>query len=222
MLRRAACLTAAALLAAGCLSASPAGTSVVTVTRTRTPTAPPSAPQSSGTASATAATSSAAPPLTGLPGTCATLLSTYSVDNAVGTTVAGGTAFVVGTPQADIGRLAYLNCRYGITGRGAAALPKIEVGVSLYRTPEQAAARVTATRSDYGAHGATGVDVPVGAATGRWITGGKGAGYTDPILVVAAGQRTVAVTIAPALATGAAAQRDAVQLARLTLQRTGG
>jgi hypothetical protein len=222
MLRSAACLTAAALLVASCSSGSPAGDSMVTVTRTRTPSTRPSGPYSSGTASSTAPTSTAASQPTKLPSTCETLLSPYNVDQAVGTSVRGPTAFVVGTADPGIGRLAYLNCRYGITGRGAAAVPKIEIGVSLYGTPQQAAARVTATRSDYGVHGATGIDVPIGTETGRYITGGKGAGYTDPLLVVAAGPRTVAVSIAPALATGVKAQQDAVKLAQLTLQRTGG
>jgi hypothetical protein len=212
MLRSAACLTAAALLVASCSSGSPAGDSMVTVTRTRTPSTRPSGPYSSGTASSTAPTSTAASQPTKLPSTCETLLSPYNVDQAVGTSVRGPTAFVVGTADPGIGRLAYLNCRYGITGRGAAAVPKIEIGVSLYGTPQQAAARVTAT----------GIDVPIGTETGRYITGGKGAGYTDPLLVVAAGPRTVAVSIAPALATGVKAQQDAVKLAQLTLQRTGG
>jgi hypothetical protein len=160
---------------------------------------------------------------TKLPGTCDDLLADYDVDQALGVTqLAGADQFVVGQPERDIHRIGYLNCRYGVTGAGAAATPKVEIGISLYETAKDAAARINATSQDYTAHGATSSDVPVGTHTGTLLTGGTGAGYAVPLLVAASGQRTVAVSIDPSVASGAQLKKAAVALAALALQRTGG
>lgn len=204
-------------LLAGCSSSGKPGGGVVTITRTRVPPAGHSP---------TARTTSAAPkPVhqTKLPGTCYDLLSDGDVAAAIHVARFGGAdAFVVGVPEADIGRIGYLNCRYGVTGRGAAATAKVEIGVSLYRTPELAAKRIKATIDDYGAHGARSAPVKVGALTGTQLTGGAGSGYNFPLLVVGSGQRTVAVDIAPSFASGAKETADAIVLANLALQRTSG
>lgn len=139
-----------------------------------------------------------------------------------GASLAGTTAFVVGQPEPDIGRVAYLNCRYGVTGTGTAATPKIEIGISLYDSAAHATARITATVDDYTAHGATATDTTVDSLTATMLTGGVGAGYDVPLLVVASGQRTVAVSVASSVATGDKAVSDATALANLALHRTGG
>lgn len=205
-----------ALLVAGCGSAKPGRVVTVTV----------DAPSSTR---ATPATSSARPThvapshLTKLPGPCDTLLTDYLVSQAIGgQQFRGKDVFVVGQKDPGIGRIGYLNCRYGVTGTGAAEKAEVEIGVSLYGTAAQAAKRIPATVDDYTAHGATPSDVIVAGQPGRLLTGGSGAGYTLPVLVVASGQRTVAVTIDPAVVSAANVRKDAVAVAALALERTAG
>src|SRR5439155_25404113 len=94
--------------------------------------------------------------LSSFKGTCDTLLPDGSVFDAIHISPLPGTdAFVVGQPDPTIHRIAYLNCRYGVTGSGSAAKPSIEIGVSLYDTADRAAQRITATVDDYTAHGAS-------------------------------------------------------------------
>lgn len=201
---------------AGCASKKPGHTVTVTVTPARTSsTAAPGSSSASASASPTSSTR------TSLGGTCDTLLPASSVVDAIGGKgLDGADAFVVGDAQKDIGRLAYVNCRYGVTGTGAAAKSKIEVGVSLYSTPAAAATRVSATLDDYTAHGARATDTMVDSAPAKLLSGGTGADYEAPVLVLSADQRTVAVTIAPAVATGSTATKDAVALAKLVLSKT--
>jgi hypothetical protein len=214
--RIAVCIVALGSIAACSSSTEPGG--VVTITRTRTPSTPPPSPSSKPTP-----TPSPTKHLTRFPGTCDDLLPDGDVIAALGGKELPGTdAFVVGLPEKDIGRIGYLNCRYGVTGNGAAATPKVEIGVSLYGTPTQASRRIKATVDDYTNHGATSTAVTVDGRPGTLLTGGSGAGYGEPLLVAAAGQRTVAVNLAAAVATGATAAKDATALAALALQRTDG
>jgi hypothetical protein len=209
-----------ALLAA-CTSTTPART--VTVTTTRTPTITAAAP-STPTAATTSAGSTHSPNetrTTDLPGTCDTLLDDSSVFSAAGVkSLPGEDAFVVGKPEPDIHRLAYLNCRYGVTGTSADAQPAIEIGVSLYATSADAAQRITATVDDYQAHGASASTTEVMGYRASVLTGGAGSGYDIPTLVVAAGQRTVAVSISSSAASAAKATDAAVAVAKLALRRT--
>lgn len=203
------------VLLAACSSGKP--TRVVTITTT------PSAPAGAGTSSTAPKPSPAVTRQTRLNGTCETLLPDFAVTQALGRGPISGTdAFVVGTPEPDIGRIGYLNCRYGVTGKGASATPKIEIGISLYATAAKAAVRIPATVDDYTAHGANATDTTVRGRPAKLITGGVGAGYDVPLLVVASGQRTVAVSISKAVATGAAVRSDATKLAALALRETGG
>jgi hypothetical protein len=159
--------------------------------------------------------------MTKLRGTCDTLLPDFSVFDAIGVaTLPGSDAYVVGEPERSIHRLAYLNCRYGVTGSGSAAKPAVEIGISLYANAADAASRVTATAEDYDAHGASSSDVTVNRLPGKMLTGGVGDGYDVPLLVVASGQRTVAVSVARSVAAGAKAVSDATAVAGLALKRT--
>lgn len=201
-----------AVLAAGCGSSRPGRVRTVTVDAPSSSTVP--------VATRPASPTRAVPTrLTRLPGPCDTLLTDFLVSQALGgQQFRGKDVFVVGQPEPDIGRIGYLNCRYGVTGDKA----EVEIGVSLYRTAAQAAKRIPATVDDYTAHGATAADVTVAGEAGRLLTGGSGPGYTLPLLVVASGQRTVAVTIDRAVVSAANVARDAAAVARLALQRTGG
>jgi hypothetical protein len=211
----------AAGLLAGCTSSKPA--KVVTVTQTRSPTpATSSAGPTAGSSSPAGGTPSpTASHQTRISGTCDTLLPDGSIYSALKVdTLPGTDAFVVGKPEPDIGRLGYLNCRYGVTGKGAAATPAVEIGISLYDTAGDAASRITATVDDYTAHGASSSQVTVDRLPATMLTGGVGDGYAVPLLVVASGQRTVAVSIAGSVATGQKAVTDATALASLALERT--
>jgi hypothetical protein len=213
-----ACVTASALLAA-CTSSKP--TRFVTVTTTPTP---PSTPTPTVTTPVVTPTPSpTVTHLTSLKGTCDTLLPDGSVFNAIDIDqLPGDDAFVVGKPDPAIGRLAYLNCRYGVTGTGDAAAPKIEIGISLYDTATQAAQRITATVDDYTAHGASTSPLDLDGTPATMLTGGVGDDYDVPTLVTSSGQRTVAVSVHDAVATGAQAAKDATSLAKLALAHTGG
>ena len=208
---------------AACSSSTPAG--VVTVTTTRTPTAAASIPPTAESTPATSAeaTHSTSTGVTALPGTCETLLADNSVFAAAGVkNLSGHDAFVVGTPDPVIHRLAYLNCRYGVTGNGAGGRPAIEIGVSLYATSVDAAQRITATVDDYSAHGASTSTIRVLDRQATLLTGASGTGYDVPTLVVADGQRTVAVSIDESVVPAAKVAGPAAAVAKLALQRTAG
>lgn len=185
-----------------------------------------SSASTTGGATSTSASSSASasptPTRTGparFGGTCADLLPVTSVDEALGRPVVGKTAFIVGVAEPAIGRLARLNCRYGIPAavKGKPApTPKIEIGVSLYNATARAASRVQATVEDYLSHGARSAQVTVDQYPGTVLTG-----YGDPTIVVAAGPRTVAVTGAT-VSVGKAPAASLTALAALTLKATSG
>lgn len=209
---------AALLTVAGC-STQPvaAPTKTVVITRTAVPSQTPSAsPSQSPSASASPTTTAARQ----LPGTCDGLLPAAAVDNALGHTVGGKTAFVVGLPEKDIGRIGYINCRYGLPAGAQAktAIPKVEIGVSLYRSADLAAKRIPATVDAYTAHGAKSTTTKVNGVSADVLTGGTAAGYRMPTLVLASGQRTVAVTVDERA--GASATKDLVALAKLALSHT--
>ena len=204
-----------ALLAA-CSSSSPS--EVVTVTTTHTPSAPTSSTSAAPTTSADSTHSPSETRMTDLPGPCDTLLDDASVLSAAGVdTLPGKDAFVVGKPEPDIHRLAYINCRYGV---GKDGTPGIELGVSLYATSADAAQRVTATVDDYTAHGASTSTTEVLGQQATVLSGGIGAGYDVPTLVVADGQRTVAVSIDTSVTPQAQFTDPAAAVAKLALKRT--
>jgi hypothetical protein len=152
--------------------------------------------------SATSATPSASPTPTtaaSFNGTCDDLLPVDRVEQAMNRAVTGKTAFVVGVPDPTIGRVAYLNCRYGVqttvVKKKKTTTVALEIGISLYRTSAQATARVAGTVNAYVGNGARQQSVPVGSYNGTLLTGSG-----LPTLVVAAGPRTVAVTMSAKLA----------------------
>lgn len=181
------------------------------------------APQPSTTSSAvktSSATPSAAPSPTGPPslgGRCDNLLPVNTVDEALGRPVIGKTAFVLGIAEPNIGRLTYLNCRYGIAAavKGKPApVPQVEIGISLYNSVAQAGRRVQGTIEDYRSHAASQQDAAVGQYSGTILLG-----YGGPTIVVAAGPRTVAVTVDSKLIS-AAPTSALVALAKAALDAT--
>lgn len=187
--------------------------------RTKTVTVPAPTPTVRAT---TSATPSPTPrPQTSLGGPCDALLPLYTVEQAISRDVAGHIAFVVGVPDKTIHRLAYLNCRYGIPegAKGAAAVPAIEIGVSLYSAPGYAQRRLAATIDDYEAHGAARAARTVAGHPAVLLTGSTQPGYDAPLLVLADGQRTVAVNVSEPIPAPARV-RAMVALAALALDRT--
>ena len=212
----------AVLTLAGC-STKAAQAPVVTVTVTPTTTGVSTTPSSSATASTIASTPVAIPirHLIKLPpGGCDALLPLAEIETALGRAVKGGTAFVVGVAEQNTGRLAYLNCRYGLPAGAAhsGATPKLEIGVSLYRTSAQAAQRISATVDDYTNHHATATQTIIGDVTATVLTGGTGTNYAAATIVAAAGQRTVAISIAADATTDPT--NDLTTLAGVALDKT--
>jgi hypothetical protein len=156
-----------------------------------------------------------------LPGQCASLLPPETLTDALGHKVSGRTAFVVGLPDPTTGRVSYINCRYGVESRANSADPRIEIGVSLYRTPQKAAARIAPTIDAYTAHAAHATKADVGGHQATVLTGGQGSGY-GPTVVMAVGQRTIAVSLRPHTVAAARVQHDLTTLAALANSLTSG
>jgi hypothetical protein len=156
--------------------------------------------------------------MTKLHGTCDSLLPRPEVEQTLNVNFVGKSAFVVGVPEKNIGRLAYLNCRYGL-GAGTKATPSVEVGISLYSSPAQARKRLTGTIDDYRDHGATQSSTTVSGHDATLLVG-TARGYDIPLLVVAADQRTVAVSVVANLLSTAKREPAMVKLAALALDRT--
>lgn len=208
-------LALAAVALAGCGPAQQrSGSHVTIVTVTVTPSSTP-VPTTSAPASTSAPTR--AVHMTRLPGTCTDLLPTGGLINALGHPIPDTTSFIVGIAEPDIGRLQSLDCRYGLTDGGRSA--DIEIGIGLYATPARAAARIAPTVADFAAHGATSTAATVGGVPATLLRGGSGAGY-EPTLVLATGQRTVAVTMRPNAFPADSLTKDLTTLAQLAVTQT--
>ena len=185
----------AAVLLGGCTqAAAPGGGSSTTASGPVSSSVPVSSSRSARPSPTAVATGEPS-----LGGRCEDLLSVGTVNIALRRTVVGRTAFVLGVAEPDIGRLTYLNCRYGLAApvKGKPApVPLVEIGISLYNSSAQANRRVQATIDYYRAHGAGDRPVRVGSTPGTMLSG-----YGLPTVVVAAGPRTVAVTVTPKLLT---------------------
>jgi hypothetical protein len=183
-----------------------------------TPTVTSSSPAPTPTASTpTPSPTPTVAAMTKLPGACAGLLPLGSVIDTIGRTVGDGTAFVVGVPDPTIARVGYINCRYGVSKQSATAA--IEIGVSLYRTAAKAQARLQPTIADYTAHAAEASEAEVEGQRATMLEGGVGAGY-GPTVVLAVGQRTIAVSLRPGVIASSQVSSDLTKLAALAARRT--
>lgn len=220
--RKHALRVAGALAALGTVAACSSGHPAPKVTRTVTVLASPSGPSGPSTPPTSSGAAPSTPPpahLSRLPGRCGGLLPKLTVANAINRDINGQTAYVVGVPEKDIKRIGYLNCRYGVTSQHSP--PTVEIGVSLYQTAAAAQARIKPTVDDYVNHGATATDTTVAGHPAHILTGGNGAGYTAATIVLADGQRTIAVSVADPIPAGK--QTSALKaLAALADRRTAG
>ena len=220
-----------ALAASGALvgckgKTSVAGTTIVTVTATEpSPTSSGATAGGSGAPSASVTTTgssgSAGPVPTGmttLAGRCETRLAAAAVADALGRAIPGKTAFVVGVADKTTGRVSNINCRYGIARNPDN--PALEIGVSLYRTAGQADARIPLTITDFQDNSAMATKTTVAGRPATLLLGGQSAGY-GPSLVMAYGQRTIAVTFRAGTVTAADAPRQLTAVAALAIRRTG-
>ena len=186
----------------------------------KSPTSNP--PSTTGSATSSSSSASATPSSTepaSLGGRCDSLLPVSAIDDALGRPVIGKTSDILGIAEPNIGRLTYLNCRYGIgtavKGKPAPAA-QVEIGISLYDSVAQAARRVDGTVQDYRSHGAGQQPAAVGELPATILLG-----YGAPTIVVAAGPRTVAVSLDAKLAARAPiAMLQAV--AKLAVDATAG
>jgi hypothetical protein len=204
----------------GCTGSTTTGPTTYVTVDPPTPTPTSSAPAPTptvGTTSASPAPTVAA--MSKLPGACGGLLPLGSVVDALGRTVGSGTAFVVGVADPTIDRVSYINCRYGVSKKSSTAA--IEIGVSLYRTAAKAEARLRPTIADYTAHAAEATEAEIEGQRATVLQGGVGAGY-GPTVVLAVGQRTIAVTFRANAISAAEVTKDLTKLATLAAQRTSG
>jgi hypothetical protein len=174
----------------------------------------------STSASASPSTTAAPRPVTKLTATCDSVMPLLDLQDALDVDIAGKTSFVVGLPDRGIGRLAYINCRYGLVG-GATAVPKVEIGVSLYNSAAQAAKRLSGTIADYVDHGATRTPITVSGHGGSILVG-SARGYDVPLLVVASGQRTIAISVISRLVPTSARSERLGKIGGLVVDRSGG
>lgn len=197
-------LSAAGALAACKGATQRSGTVTVSVTQTPTHTVqstPHTSPQTTGQPNSHPDTLRAGRPMSHLPGECNGLLPTPAIVNVIGKKINGPTAFVVGLPDHSISRVSYINCRYG----GTKTRPGIEIQVSLYTSDAKAAARIRPNTDDFVGHGAKATRTTVGGVPATLLIGAFGSGY-PPTIIMALGQRTIAVSI----------EKDAVDPAKLT------
>jgi hypothetical protein len=186
----------------------------------------PSSSASQPTLTPPSSTTPSAPPSTvarALAGDCSTILPLDEVETALGKPVVGNTAFIVNIPEPKIGQLARVNCRYGVGKsvkkgkRTVVPPPKVEVSVSLYSADQQAAGRVADTVAAWRDNGARQIDVLVGPDDGTLLIG-----YGEPLLVVAHGQRTAAVTVQATMLVGKDASAVMGKIAATAITNSGG
>ncbi len=208
-------LLAGVLLLSGCTQAKPNAAGSDSVSASSPAASSSSKPPPSTSAKPSPTPTVKVPPTLG--GRCEDVLPVSTVNIALRRTVVGRTAFVLGVAEPDIGRLTYLNCRYGLSApvKGKPApVPLVEIGISLYNSPAQAARRVQGTIEDYRSHGASDRAIRVGSTPGTLLTG-----YGYPTVVASAGPRTVAVTVSPKLVS-ARSPGELVALAKAALDAT--
>jgi hypothetical protein len=147
--------------------------------------APPTATSSVGSPTPT--------PTPNLPGGCDQMLPFTDLDQALGRPLFGQSRYVLGVAEPSIGRTGRVTCQFGLPANGRGA-PALEVGVSTYKDAESATERVAATVAALRATATSQRSATV-AGQQAVLIGTK----ADNNLVVAQGDRTVAVTIARTL-----------------------
>jgi len=148
------------------------------------------------TAAPTPTGSAAAPtptPTPNLPGGCDQMLPFTDLDHALGRPLFGPSRYVLGVAEPSIGRTGRVTCQFGLQPNGRGAAP-LEVGVSTYKDADSANERVAATVAALRSTATSQRSATVAGEQAVLIGTKK-----DNNLVVAQGDRTVAVTIARTL-----------------------
>jgi len=148
------------------------------------------------TAAPTPTGSAAAPtptPTPNLPGGCDQMLPFTDLDHALGRPLFGPSRYVLGVAEPSIGRTGRVTCQFGLQPNGRGAAP-LEVGVSTYKDADSANERVAATVAALRSTATSQRSATVAGQQAVLIGTKK-----DDNLVVAQGDRTVAVTIARTL-----------------------
>jgi hypothetical protein len=148
------------------------------------------------TAAPTPTGSAAAPtptPTPNLPGGCDQMLPFTDLDHALGRPLFGPSRYVLGVAEPSIGRTGRVTCQFGLQPNGRGAAP-LEVGVSTYKDADSANERVAATVAALRSTATSQRSATVAGQQAVLIGTKK-----DNNLVVAQGDRTVAVTIARTL-----------------------
>jgi hypothetical protein len=164
------------------------------------------APPPSGTAAGSASASgtpptSATPSAPALPAVCSDVLPLIDLDTALGSPLVGRTEQIQGVPEPKINRTGRITCRFGVVTdprTKKAGAPKIEVGVSTYTDDAAAKDRVETTVVGLRGDGASPHPVKANGLDATVLTG-AGVGT----FVVATGNRTIVITLAPRVVPGA-------------------
>ena len=173
-------LVGIAALAAACSSGGSARSQAgATQTATPTPTGSAAAPTPT--------------PTPNLPGGCDQMLPFTDLDHALGRPLFGPSRYVLGVAEPSIGRTGRVTCQFGLQPNGRGAAP-LEVGVSTYKDADSANERVAATVAALRSTATSQRSATVAGQQAVLIGTKK-----DNNLVVAQGDRTVAVTIARTL-----------------------
>lgn len=143
---------------------------------------------------AAAPTSAPAPRSTLIPTDCNQMLSKDELPNLLGLPIGSiDVRALRDVPAPTVQRLERVTCTYSSTGgAGAPAQGQqvLKLGASGYATPEAAQAQVRVNNQVEQSSGVTGVDTPIGAATGTYFSDPDG-----PILVVAYRRITLSVSL---------------------------
>jgi hypothetical protein len=161
-------------------------------------TASPS-PSTTGSASGSgSATPTPTPSAAPLPDSCSEILPIVDLDQALGGPLVGRTQYIRGVPEPKINRLGRVTCRYGLRppSQNKTTPPGLEAGVSVYTDAVSATRRVESTVTAARSEGAAPRQVQVAGMPATVLLGPR------PLIVLASGTRTVAITFGQSLVRG--------------------
>jgi hypothetical protein len=124
-----------------------------------------------------------------LPADCDGVLSVANVSHALGKPVKGKTIFLRNVALPKIHRTGRVTCYYGVTS--TISKSPVQAGMSAYSTAEAATSRLAITVAAERSAGANVLPIKIGDIPGTVLVGKAGA-----LLVVAQGQRTIAISLA--------------------------
>lgn len=163
----------------------------------------------------TFSTSTAPPPITRgnrpVPKTCAAVVSRQEVEIQVGKQLTGDSQEIVGVPEPSIGRVARLDCYYGIPSGKARGSASVMIGIASYKDASSAQQRLVSSVQALQASGARATNVPVGPDKGVLLSGGQDKNMLT--LVVAHGSTSVVINAVHNMVASSKMQQVLVKLA---------